>query len=259
MDNDLHQGIIAAKAGDKPRAFDLLTRASQVPGTSEQAWLWLSSVVNDDSERLFCLDSALRINADNVPAQRGAAILRQKGVFPAIPAYPEPQKTVSTQGLTSKNISSPKSSQVYSVPSTRTQTMNTPVPTTTSTSQQKPSYETDWKKQELSGFFQYAVMELSNNKSQREVEKLVVSRGASPEVAKTIVNDAQYVIRKARREKYKKRMLRGLLWTTIGIVITCGTLVFASELGGRYVLFYGPIIFGVIDLVIGIIGWLTNL
>jgi len=68
MDNDLQQGILAAKAGDKPRAFDLLTRASQVPATSEQAWLWLSSVVNDDSERLFCLDSALRINATNVPA-----------------------------------------------------------------------------------------------------------------------------------------------------------------------------------------------
>ena len=78
MDNYLQQGISAAKAGDKPRAFDLLTRASNVPATSELAWLWLSGVVNDDSERLFCLDTVLRINSDNTAAQRGAALLRQK-------------------------------------------------------------------------------------------------------------------------------------------------------------------------------------
>ena len=39
MDNDLQQGILAAKAGDKFGAFNFLTRASQVPETAEQAWL----------------------------------------------------------------------------------------------------------------------------------------------------------------------------------------------------------------------------
>ncbi len=259
MDNDLQEGILAAKAGDKPRAFDLLTRASQVPATSEQAWLWLSSVVNDDSERLFCLDSALRINATNVPAQRGAATLRQKGIFPAMPAYPEPQKTASAQGFSSRNIPSPKSSQVNFVAPARTQTAYAPAPVTTSIPQQKPSYETDFKKQELSGFFQYAAMELANNKSNQAIEKSLISRGASPEVAKTMVHDAKYVIKKARREKYKKQMIRGLLWTVGGTIVTCGTLVFASQLGGKYVLFYGAILYGFINLIAGGIGWLTNL
>jgi hypothetical protein len=53
MENTLQQGIAAVKAGDKSRAFDLLTRATQDPSTSEQAWLWLSGVVDQDSERLF--------------------------------------------------------------------------------------------------------------------------------------------------------------------------------------------------------------
>jgi hypothetical protein len=252
MDNYLQQGISAAKAGDKPRAFDLLTRASNIPATSEQAWLWLSGVVNDDSERLFCLDSVLRINSDNAAAQRGAALLRQKGVFPAVPVYP----SAPAQDFTSRQIPSPKTSQVYFSTPTRTQTASTPV--AISKPQQPPSYETDWKKQELSGFFQYATMELSSNKSHQAVEKLLVSRGASQEVARTVVKDAQYTVRKVRREKYKKRMTRGLLSTIAGIVITCGTYAFASQLGGKYVLLYGVVIFGFIDFIIGLIGWLSN-
>jgi hypothetical protein len=256
MDNYLQQGILAAKAGDKPRAFDLLTRASEIPATSEQAWLWLSGVVNDDPERLFCLGNVLRINPNNATAQRGAEMLRQKGVFPAVPVYPEPPKSASMQVSAPKNSPAPKSSQVNSVPPVRTQTKS--VSSTKSIAPQQPGYETDWKKQELSGFFQFAVMELSNGKSHQAVEKLVVGRGASPQTAKTVVQDAEYVVRKGRREKYKKRMTRGFLWTAAGIVITCGTFVFASELGGKFVVVYGAIIYGFIDFIVGLVGWLSN-
>jgi len=256
MDNYLQQGILAAKAGDKPRAFELLTRASEIPVTSEKAWLWLSSVVNDDAERLFCLNNVLRINSDNSTAQRGADMLRQKGIFPAVPVYPEPQRLAPVQDFTPKQVQSPKSSHVNFPSSMRNQTASAPVAVVASPP--KPSYETDWKKQELSGLFQYAVMELANKKSRQVVEKLLVGRGASPETAKTVVMDAQYAVRKALREKYKKRMTRGFLWTVAGVVITCGTYVFADSLGGRYYLFYGAIIFGLIDLVAGFIGWLFN-
>jgi len=134
----------------------------------------------------------------------------------------------------------------------------TSVPIKESTLSQQNNYETDGKKQELSGFFQFSVMELARNIPQQAVEKLLVGRGASAEIAKTIVNDAQYVVRKARREKYKKRMTRGLLWTVAGLVITCGTYAFASELGGRFAIFYGAIIFGLIDFMVGLFGWLSN-
>jgi hypothetical protein len=251
MDDYLQQGIAAAKAGDKPRAFDLLTRASEVPATSEKAWLWLSSVVNDDSERLFCLNSVLKINPDNATAQRGAIMLKQKGVFPAVPIYPEPQRMAAVQ-----NFISPKSSQVNSITPVWAQSASALI--TKSASQQQPGYETSWRKQELSGLYQYAALELANNKSRGVVEKLLVGRGASLETARTVVKDAQYAVRKLRREKYKKRMTRGLLWTVVGVVITCGTYAFADSLGGKYVLFYGAIIFGFIDFVIGLIGWLVN-
>lgn len=256
MNDYLQQGILAAKAGDKSRAFDLLTRASEVPATSEKAWLWLSSVVNDDAERLFCLNNVLRINSDNATAQRGAEMLRQKGVFPAVPVYPESQWTAPAQDFTPKQVPSPKPSQINFPSSTRNQTASAPVAVVANPP--KPSYETDWKKQELSGLFQYAVMELANKKSRQVVEKLLIGRGASPETAKTVVMDAQYAVKKALRKKYAARMKRGFILTVIGIVITCGTYTFADSLGGRYVLFYGPVIFGLIDLVAGFFGWLFN-
>ena len=256
MDNYLRDGIAAAKAGDKPRAFDLLTRASEIPATSEQAWLWLSSVVNDDSERLFCLNNVLRINPENVAAQRGTAMLRQKGIFPAIPVYPSSQKNGSVQNYTPKPVSQLEtSSWSYGAPALP---QTSPVPVIPPKPQQ-PSYETDWKKQEITGYFDYAVMELANKKSYKLVEKALASRGASLEIAKAVVKDADEAVRKARRAGYKKRMTRGFLWTVVGIILTCGTYAFADSLGGKYVLFYGAIVFGFIDLVIGLIGWLMNL
>jgi hypothetical protein len=256
MDDYLQQGILAAKAGDKPRAFDLLTRASEVPATSEKAWLWLSSVVNDDSERLFCLNNVLRINSDNTTAQRGAEMLRQKGIFPAVPVYPTPQRAAAVQNFASKQIPSPKSSQANFATPAWTQTASAPM--TKSTPLQQPSYETDWKKQELSGFFQYAVMELADKKPRQAVEKLLVGRGASPETAKTVVMDAQYAVKKLRRDKYKKQMTNGFAMIIIGLILTCGSYAIADSFNGKYFLFYGAFFVGLINLVIGFFGWLVN-
>ena len=88
MGEILRQGIIAAKAGQKEKAFYLLSRATQDASTAEQAQIWLSGVVEHDSERLFCLENALRANSNNNTAKRGAALLRQKEVFPAPPSSP---------------------------------------------------------------------------------------------------------------------------------------------------------------------------
>ncbi len=257
MDNYLQEGVAAAKAGDKSRAFDLLTRASEIPATSEQAWLWLSSVVNDDAERLFCLNNVLRINPVNTAAQRGAEMLKQKGIFPAIPAYPASQQKAPPQNFNPKPASPQPAFSSYRYESPE-QTQTAPVPVVPPKPQQ-PSYETDWKKQEIAGYYESAMMGLANKKSTKAMEKSLISRGASPEVAKAVVKQADDVICKARREGYKKRMKRGFMWTVIGVVLTCGTLWFAESLGGRYVLFYGAIGIGLMDFVIGFFGWLANL
>lgn len=256
MNSYLQQGITAAKAGDKPRAFDLLMRATEDPASSEHAWLWLSSVVNDDPERLYCVNNALRINPNNDTANRAATMLRQKGIFPSIPAYPQAQRAAPVQASALPQLSPSAASPVNLAAPARTQTVSASPP---ASRPQQASYEGNWSKQELSGFYQYAVMELANKKSGQAVEKSLVGRGASSELAKMMVKDAQYTLRKVRRDKYKSRMLRGLGLTVVGIIITCVTFAFADSLGGKFVLFYGAIIFGIIDFVAGLVGWVVNM
>jgi len=64
--------------------------------------------------------------------------------------------------------------------------------------------------------------------------------------------------RETLAEKNRKRMIRGLLWTVVGILITAITYGIASDEGGTYVICWGAVIFGLIDLLVGLIGWLKH-
>jgi hypothetical protein len=180
--------------------------------------------------------------------------LRQKGVFPAVPVYPEPKRPAPELEFSSAPQASPKLPQ---------QNFASPAPSareleSISASIPQPGHAFEANKQDRSGLIQYAAMELANKRPRQEVEKALVSQGASPKEAKAIVTNVQDAIKQSRREKHKKRMIRGLIWTVLGAIITCGTYVFANELGGNFLLCWGAILFGIIDFVIGLVGWLTS-
>jgi len=240
MENFLQQGIDAAKSGDKVRAFQLLTRATRDSVSAEQAWLWLAGVVTSDAERLFCLDSALRINPNNGAAKTKAAELRQKGIFPATPTPPsDPSSTADA----------PRSISPSPVPITSS-SVQSAVPGSSSANQTQ---------QDFSGIYRFAAIELAKKQPPKVVAKKLIDQGVMPDTANRIVAETHTAVRKALAEKGKKRMTRGLIWAVIGIVITCGTLAFASGRGGgSYVVFYGAIIYGVIDFIAGLSGWLSN-
>jgi uncharacterized membrane protein YcjF (UPF0283 family) len=101
-------------------------------------------------------------------------------------------------------------------------------------------------------------MELAAKKSRQEVEKSLMNRGVSLETAKAVVKDAQYAVKKAHRGKYKKQMTSGCALIIVGMVLTCGSYAIADSFNGRYFLFYGAVFVGLINLVVGIIGWLVN-
>ncbi len=84
----LKEGVAAAKRGDKARARDLLVQVTEVDEYNEQAWLWLSGVVESDQEREICLENVLTINPDNSFAQQGLDLLRQQSSSP--PPAPDP-------------------------------------------------------------------------------------------------------------------------------------------------------------------------
>lgn len=75
MNEQLQEGIRAAKAGDRETARTLLLRVVTEEEENEQAWLWLSGVMETWEERRICLENVLTLNPDNEVAQRGLAKL----------------------------------------------------------------------------------------------------------------------------------------------------------------------------------------
>jgi hypothetical protein len=69
--NPLQAGIAAAREGRRAEARALLMQALQTNSRSEQAWLWMSAVVETDTERQACLEQVLVINPHNQTAQVG--------------------------------------------------------------------------------------------------------------------------------------------------------------------------------------------
>ncbi len=80
----LRRGIAAAKAGQNKQARDLLTQVVELDESNEQAWLWLSGLVESLDDRRLCLENVLAVNPGNVHAQTGlrrieAALARSSG------------------------------------------------------------------------------------------------------------------------------------------------------------------------------------
>jgi tetratricopeptide (TPR) repeat protein len=74
----LHEGIAAAKAGERERARDLLVRVVEQDEDRPQAWLWLSGVVDDLEDREICLENVLALDPENPYARKGLALVREK-------------------------------------------------------------------------------------------------------------------------------------------------------------------------------------
>ncbi len=71
----LNQAIIAAKAGRNSEARRLLEIVLDADERNEQAWLWMSSVVDSEEERSICLENVLTINPRNEKARTVLAAL----------------------------------------------------------------------------------------------------------------------------------------------------------------------------------------
>lgn len=85
------EGIAALKAGDKARAYDLLSRALAIDSANQQAWLWLSGAVTDYAERRGCLEQAVAIDPNSDAGQRAArGLLLLPPEQPAIVVEPPP-------------------------------------------------------------------------------------------------------------------------------------------------------------------------
>ena len=91
MTDYLQEAINAIKSGDKATGKRLLIdEVLRANPRNEQAWLWMTQVVEADEDRINYLRHVLKINPDNEAARRGLTALEQKQAKkpkPDIPAW----------------------------------------------------------------------------------------------------------------------------------------------------------------------------
>jgi hypothetical protein len=89
----LNQAIVAIEAGRKAEARRLLQSVLDVDERNEQVWLLLSQVVEDDEERIICLENVLIINPHNETARKELAAQQ------AAPVADQPSAPYTSEGL----------------------------------------------------------------------------------------------------------------------------------------------------------------
>ena len=74
-DTMFQEAIEALREGDKPKAKDLLTKLLKTDQNNPLYWIWLSAAVESTKERIYCLQTALKLDPENATAKRGLVLL----------------------------------------------------------------------------------------------------------------------------------------------------------------------------------------
>jgi hypothetical protein len=74
----VQQAISAYKANDKAKARELLLQAVDLDEHNEQAWMWMSTVVDSLEEQQICLENVIQINPNNERAKKGLVVIKEK-------------------------------------------------------------------------------------------------------------------------------------------------------------------------------------
>ena len=74
-DTMFQDAVNALRRGDKPRAKELLTLLLNTDQTNATYWIWLSAAVDNKKERIYCLQTAYKLNPENGTAKRGLILL----------------------------------------------------------------------------------------------------------------------------------------------------------------------------------------
>ena len=61
----------ALRGGNKKRARELLTGLLKTDQNNAAYWVWLSATMDTPKERIYCLETALRLDPANAAAKRG--------------------------------------------------------------------------------------------------------------------------------------------------------------------------------------------
>ncbi len=69
------EALAAARAGNRVRARSLLTKLLKTDSSVVDYWVWMSSVVESQREKIYCLESALKLDPTNRAVLRGLTLM----------------------------------------------------------------------------------------------------------------------------------------------------------------------------------------
>lgn len=75
LDVQFQEAVDALRQGDQARAKDVLTRLLQADQNNAAYWVWMSAAVDTAKERVYCLQTALKLDPENGTAKRGLILL----------------------------------------------------------------------------------------------------------------------------------------------------------------------------------------
>src|SRR5512134_369990 len=100
----VREGVNAYKSGRKEEARALLLKATELDQLNEQAWLWLSGLMDSVEDQRTCLENVLAINPNNERAKQGLSYLTGQSSSAsaasysgAPPAAPSPSAPTSVE------------------------------------------------------------------------------------------------------------------------------------------------------------------
>jgi len=90
--------------GQRGRAKDILTRLLNTQKDDPEVWLLMSSVVDSQKERIYCLQTVLKLDPDNASARQGLTLLGaippDESIEPVLPVRRKWDVTLEVEQLT---------------------------------------------------------------------------------------------------------------------------------------------------------------
>jgi len=69
QDTVFQDAVGALREGDKGRAKDILTQLLKAEQGNATYWVWMSAAVDTNKERIYCLETALKLDPENTSAE----------------------------------------------------------------------------------------------------------------------------------------------------------------------------------------------
>jgi hypothetical protein len=107
--------------------------------------------------------------------------------------------------------------------------------------------------------YDLAAEQMRNGVAPSQIEKILTKQGLKPETAATVVGDLEQIKSRAHRETGQRMMLAGAFWCVAGVVVTALTYsVAASAGGGSFLVAWGAIVYGGIQIVRGFVEFVKS-